>query len=465
MSNLLRLTGQKVLKFIVVVCLVAFVTYSLQLFQQGPESSPFFRNIDSEISKSTVDLPVNHTTLWLCHHTRGGSRPKWVTPIEFYTSNETCYHILRPNMKFLRLGKGGGGTVSFVSTKEAHMVYQKCHPNPCKIDGNTSLVLVNIRDPVDRFVSAFNWRSFLFCKGGHGRSNSTSDEIEHRSIEQESRIGVSATNSSKGLAIQFPNDYCVEWDEANAEAETYMLQNVYQSNVNTLAESFCKSENDGQAWSDDRSPLRDAKSINHARRSLINWFRAYHHQVKGRKSPSSYQKDLPSLIGITLERLQENDIQFEKRVDRALWVAINNHYDHYVSEKLVYKQGNESRLQGPAPWRYAQVEEDFKAIQHSAHGAHPPAITEYGECCLTRYYLARDYALLNAILSTATKDWEPLKFDLDYHYNVDESLSKICHWGAPDIDERICLASLASMVGRRAKYLMDFSQTCRDIVG
>jgi hypothetical protein len=79
----------------------------------------------------------------------------------------------------LHLGKAGGGTVKQRFKKIWHLDATQCHPDPCfsnstktsKTESSSNLtqtemplVFVTLRDPVDRFVSAFYWRIFRLCE-------------------------------------------------------------------------------------------------------------------------------------------------------------------------------------------------------------------------------------------------------------------------------------------------------------
>jgi hypothetical protein len=67
---------------------------------------------------------------------------------------------------FAHVGKGGGGSI-VGALREYNLgqlfLHRACHPEPCigtsKVDapGAQKGVLINVREPVDRFVSAFNW--------------------------------------------------------------------------------------------------------------------------------------------------------------------------------------------------------------------------------------------------------------------------------------------------------------------
>lgn len=89
-----------------------------------------------------------------------------VSPVEFV--KQSCRHDLKSKVTFYHVGKGGGGSVS--SKFDEYGIAKKgVHPSPSDsgiadiLDGVNKTLIINVRDPVDRFVSAFDWRSLLFC--------------------------------------------------------------------------------------------------------------------------------------------------------------------------------------------------------------------------------------------------------------------------------------------------------------
>jgi len=65
----------------------------------------------------------------------------------------------------LHVGKAGGGTVR-ARLRQWKIPIDKCHPRPCpeRLASQEKPMLVTIRDPVDRFVSAYRWRKMILCQ-------------------------------------------------------------------------------------------------------------------------------------------------------------------------------------------------------------------------------------------------------------------------------------------------------------
>ena len=65
---------------------------------------------------------------------------------------------------FFHVGKGGGGTVEY-KLRNAHISFGNCHPRPFQKfineliseEETLNTILIDVRDPVDRFVSTFKW--------------------------------------------------------------------------------------------------------------------------------------------------------------------------------------------------------------------------------------------------------------------------------------------------------------------
>jgi hypothetical protein len=75
------------------------------------------------------------------------------------------------SIAFVHIGKAGGGTISSTLTL-AGIIHDQQHMRSaeCRIDSpfmRHQVFVVSVRDPVDRFISAYNWR------GVHGSRNST----------------------------------------------------------------------------------------------------------------------------------------------------------------------------------------------------------------------------------------------------------------------------------------------------
>ena len=144
---------------------------------------------------------------------------------------------------FQHVGKAGGGTIG-ERIKAYGLVdwFSVCHPGPCltpEVAASHEGMLVNIRDPVDRFVSAFDWRHVILCDPEHA------DSRPHGS----------------GFAPgKDPTLSCAKKDPKEAA----MLTDRYHGDANELAEALCAKGSLAAKLADD-----DLKKIGHAQYPLI----------------------------------------------------------------------------------------------------------------------------------------------------------------------------------------------------
>lgn len=158
------------------------------------------------------------------------------------------------------IGKAGGGTVDDILRRPADLgdpsswaqwkkaVVTHCHPNPCVKEwvpltdtGQGVGVIVVIRDPVDRFVSAFDWRALVSCTPGDRRKPSQGQPDDFQS-------------SCKGARDDF------------AKNEVKILHEVYKGDANALAESLCVRGPDTQ-----KTARKHWRQIGHAQHTIADW--------------------------------------------------------------------------------------------------------------------------------------------------------------------------------------------------
>ena len=151
----------------------------------------------------------------------------------------------------LHPGKAGGGSMRHVLAqllKESRIkldhIVCHLHPNACKAKlQTTNHVLIPLRDPIDRIVSAFNWRSLLMCTTGDTRK------------------------PGKMKATRNPDRFCKVILEQEQE-----VSKRYHNNLVGLAEASCHPQG-----------RRDIANIEHAKWSLVAWLggsmRSFHHML------------------------------------------------------------------------------------------------------------------------------------------------------------------------------------------
>ena len=127
----------------------------------------------------------------------------------------------------LHLGKAGGGSIQ-IRLKDAWGL-KWCHPWPCPF-ADSKAALITIRDPIDRFVSAFYWRCLVLCGPNDKR-----------------QVG--------------PVNSCV-----TSLKEHAILHEKYHANVNEIAEALCSTD----AATADKA-RRHIRMIGHAQYSIKDW--------------------------------------------------------------------------------------------------------------------------------------------------------------------------------------------------
>ena len=351
---------------------------------------------------------------------------------------------LSGEVTFFHLGKGGGGTVGAL-LKTYGINYRKCHPIPhYHLLEPPGLVLVNIRDPVDRFVSAFNWRTLLFCRP-------PSEE----------------TRQKNHRVAQRPYDYCFKRTKGDGDlvSEVDILHNIYAKDVNRMAEAFCRDNQDQQATTTKHPrdgntstivvlgrAYEHAQTVIHGKFRLTEWLKGLYDTKEF--PPIPQQQHQARLVGLVMERLNQTiHVRFEDQIVRAI-VEILDAYSAVDPEHT-----------NPTPGVVEKVtEQQTEAMHHSSSKSNdilkPAKVTPYSECCLARYYLSQDYAILDAIVQN---HFGQPKVPSKLHLSA--SLQNLCKWGHP-INQLLCIESIRSMVGRRAKYLQRdsagrYSSTCR----
>jgi len=119
----------------------------------------------------------------------------------------------------LHLGKAGGGTVQ-ARFQDWQIPYYECHPHPCPswaLGNSGPPLLITIRDPVDRFVSAYHWRKVVSCHP---------DGDERQTV----------TGRDKRLSFQHPEKYC---KMAGGSEEKVLFRKF--PTISSLAQALCSN--------------------------------------------------------------------------------------------------------------------------------------------------------------------------------------------------------------------------------
>ena len=112
------------------------------------------------------ELKNNTSIMVNCIQKKSG-KEKQLSVQQFYNYNEQrkCLHSMDYKVTFFHAGKAGGGTIlsELRNNKIGFLSMSHPYPSPKKVEelqtGVSNILIINVRDPVDRFVSAFKWRN------------------------------------------------------------------------------------------------------------------------------------------------------------------------------------------------------------------------------------------------------------------------------------------------------------------
>lgn len=319
------------------------------------------------------------------------------------------------------VGKGGGGTLK----KDLEFDVKWVHPKPKSSiikqlqNGPSKTLIVNIRDPIDRFVSAFNWRNTILCHPNDKR-----------------HIGMME-------AVADPISFC----KVGYGEEEMLLHETYESKPNVFAEALCHD-----------SPLRshaegDFRKIGHST-TLTEWldFLIDPHLVQ-----SITDDGIQQLIVLPLEKQSgANETQFEKHIKNLNFLM----GAHSGKEMTQFAQKQMSKNEETRKIEEKERSGNQTHLHSSAkfYNSTESLITSLGECCLARHFID-DYRLIQSMLGkekTIISGLNPLN-------GAHPVIKKACSWGGRQ-QKKSCQSDLMSMLLRRAKYLDESKGSCSLII-
>lgn len=351
-----------------------------------------------------------------------------------------CYLNITESVRFYHLGKGGGGTI-FFSLIENGIYLQRDHPRPKHgidqlLNGPVKTLIVNIRDPVDRFVSAFNWRSLLFCQrdGETRKKYPTEVDVKDRKMHQPH--------------LQ-PQHFC--FDASVYPQEAKIIQRLYNDDINQLAESLCE-----ESERFDRA-VNTTKFISHAKLSLFQWL---HFLVVNNGTSTSLIKPqgLDKLMAITVEKRKSYN-NTSSLLEQTSEAAQQLFFDHGVDEQTFHRLQRHKRNLQKKRVSDMMVHTSSIPIHNNVTKGH--ALGTVGECCLARF-LENDYRLIQSIVGDENSIGDDLTV-ISRLNNAQPIIGKACEWGS-ERRRQLCWADLQSMLDRRVKFLDRSLGACRDFV-
>ena len=390
--------------------------------------------IDINPNKSTVENEkAGESLLFLQNLSRGAfvqcrkDTPSHLNATTFW--ERQCYVNMTESVRFYHLGKGGGGTI-FFSLVENGIVVERDHPRPIHgieqiLNGTVSTLLINIRDPVDRFVSAFNWRSLLFCQRDGEKRKKYPSEVDEK-------------DRKRYQPHLHPQEFC--FDKSVYPKEATIIQRLYKDDVNKMAESLCEDSINVQ------EAIQYTKFISHAKLSLAEWLQPLMFDTDTNTTSSIKPQGLSKFMAITLEQHSQHNSSLLQHTNEAVHQL---YFDHGVDERTL------DSLLRHKPVRMKGVS---KIMTHSSNKtAKGKVLGAIGECCLARF-LEDDYRLIQ-IMSGDTNSSK----DVGAVDRVHPIIKEACNWGSLK-RRQLCRADLQSMLYRRAKFLDRNLGTCQNVV-
>ena len=237
----------------------------------------------------------------------------------------------------LHMGKAGGTTVKIHTRERWRLFVDECHPSPCKakhMNQPSLYLLPTLRDPVDRFVSAFYWRIERLC----------------HDIPKENRT-----------YGQYAG--CQTWDKPNKQLLN-MLYNRRQKNASLLAEDLCSTNATvAKVAKKDLSRLLHIKS----KQNIVSWFEF------------DWTDKADHIFPLVLER---GAVALESQVDTAVeWLYNETRFE--TTESFGQRR------------RFVQRQDLNRTNYRSSSGV-KQALTPAAEQCLEQYY-RKDYEMLRVI--------------------------------------------------------------------
>lgn len=257
-----------------------------------------------------------------------------------------------PRAIFLHLGKTGGGSLTKRLELWGVRVAMKCHPSPCpEVSIKADQIVVTVRDPVDRFLSAFNWRAIILCQ---------LTNTESRQVSQH--------------AWTNPNSFCTSC----CQTERLLIHQKYNFSATQLAEALCNDDNDDddkkriQSTTKGNQAAQDLKRIVHARTSLTEWL-----------PENSWDR---KHVNVTVV-VQEPGFSFVEQADSAILELVRQSLGEKVAEMLMVRG---TKLQ--SNMEISESDQHSSAILVNRFGGEK-TLSLLGQCCVARHH-KQDYELL-----------------------------------------------------------------------
>ena len=389
---------------------------------------------------STKEELKNNTSIMVNCIQKKSGKERQLSVQQFYNYNKQrkCLHSMDHKVTFFHAGKAGGGTIlsELRNNKIGFLSMSHPYPSPKKVEelqtGVSNTLVINVRDPVDRFVSAFKWRSIVLCSPNDTRV-----------------AGKGATHN--------PKVNCKT--SVNMKAEESLMREVYRSDPNYMAEALCiDSPRYEQAVQDYDKILHTAP--------LSEWLSFL---IDEDRREEILEDGIRDVIAIPLEKKEgAAEPLFEHHIQQLSMHLLHRVKGYKMSDAQYILRQKPDRIDNKLyeiareKRRHSSVEFHNNSSTNSSSFIPSSPLSELGECCLSRH-LMTDYRIIQSMLrstqegSTGAEQLIPRPIE-----NVHSSLYRACKWGSIKQQE-LCRADLKSMLVRRSRYLDESLGSCSSI--
>jgi hypothetical protein len=266
----------------------------------------------------------------------------------------------------------------------------ECHPHPCntipggrdETNDQTPIPVqsaILIRDPVDRFVSAFYWRANVLCL----------------------RAGY-LCNPQKWPP---PRQY-VGAPDSKKEIEINLIFNASQANVNVLASRLCRNNNDANDSDDFQQAALDVRRIGHLKETVVDWLEQSSNAVAATAASSSSSASSSAAAAIAASQSSPTSIMTPIVLERG--VDFDSQIDAFVQHVIVNHTRIEAVDSASFAHRLAYIEqqdclESSVAGGKSSINASPKSkympLSEENVKCVARFY-HQDYQAIRDLATT-----------------------------------------------------------------
>jgi len=247
-----------------------------------------------------------------------------------------------------------------------------------------------VRDPVDRFVSAFHERSLLLCRNDNSNNNKKGGRGKDNRIK-----------ANYETAYQNPTEFCERTDhlgEWKILFEKYGGEKDNVFSINNLAESLCDDSSSGGEKSNKKKDIQHVKHIHHEMVDFVppDWSTnklVYENLIPIVYEPGfgfDFDKMLDDTIMYGLEKFKI--LSREEVMERRKYVDCVSSEDESSDNQLATYDHSSSK------------NSDFflSSTTNSYNKPPVPALSEKGMFCAVEYF-KKDYEFLEVLLYKGCK--------------------------------------------------------------